>query len=110
MNYNIILEDVYICKNDIERVEDNKLKKFSNFSDEKIFNSRIYDFMDISHNSLLSLVDITKYILKYIQANNLNNKKTIKLDLKLKNLFDINDIDHITYLNIQKHIYKLSIV
>ena len=107
MNYNIILEDVYICKTDIETLKDNKLNKSS---DKKIFNSRIYDFMDISHNTLLSLVDITKYILKYIQTNNLNNKKLIKLDLKLKNLFDINDIDNITYLNIQKHIYKLSIV
>ena len=64
-------------------------------------------FIGIKKGTLISRIEVTREINKYIRTNNLENgvcKHKINPDNKLSTLFKLNDNDELTYYNIQKYI------
>ena len=111
MDSRVILESINICKKNLkQKKQDNKIFNKKNLEQKKQATDKLCEFMDISY---ISNLEVTRYILYYIELNNLQskvNKKYIILDNKLKNLFDIQDNYEITYFNIQKYIKNLFII
>lgn len=115
MSYNILLESVKHCKQilDTKKTEIILSNKASQIEYKRRVTTSTCDFMDISYNTCVSNIDVTKYLLNYVEINNLRSQKnhnSIIPDNKLKNLFNIYDNSEISYLNIQKYISKLFIV
>ena len=113
MDSNIILESIKNCKNDLEYTKhDHKTFNKNNTKSIKPIVYKLCEFMDISYNIHKSNIEVTQYILNYIELNSLQsrlNKKYIIPEDKLKNLFNIQDDSEITYFNIQKYIKYLFI-
>ena len=108
-----IIECIDICKKLLD--EKNLKDKVLNNKNSKEFHMvkatiNLYDFMNKIYYTNISQIEILEYILNYIKINHLqdkNNPKYIILDEKLKNLFNIQDKESITYFNIQKYICSL---
>jgi chromatin remodeling complex protein RSC6 len=78
-----------------------KFIKPANISDELAL------FIGIKKGTLISRIEVTRSINKYIRTNNLVNsvnKHKINPDNKLSTLFKLNDGDELTYYKIQKYI------
>jgi len=66
-------------------------------------------FLNKEQGTKMARTDVTKSIIEYINANNLQfseNKQVIVPDDKLKNLLGTNDKEEVTYFNLQKYMNK----
>ena len=99
-------------KNLHKQVEKNKLKgnkKPSGFAKPTKVSKELCDFLNKDKATEMARTEVTQYIIKYIQENNLqnpNNKKIINPDDKLKKLLEIKETDELNYFNIQKYMNK----
>jgi chromatin remodeling complex protein RSC6 len=68
---------------------------------------RLSVFLGKEKGTEMTRIEVTREIYKYIRLNNLDNnqhKTIINPDIKLSNLFGLNNGDELTYFNIQKYI------
>jgi len=91
----------------------NRLKgnrKASGFAVPGKISKELCTFMNKEEGAEVARTEVTKYIIKYIEDNQLKNpenKKEILPDNALKSLLDLkNPKDGVTYFNIQKYMNK----
>ena len=68
-----------------------------------------YEFMGKPTGTKVARTEVTKYIIDYIDKNELkksDNRKCINPDDKLSSLLNVSDKDELTYFNIQKYMNK----
>lgn len=86
-----------------------KVKLNVGFNIQRKITQELTNFMKLKEN-ITTLNDATKYIMDYISSNklqditNINTRKYINLDVPLKQLFNIQTNEKITYFNIHKYI------
>ena len=86
-----------------------KVKLDVGFNIQCKITQELTNFMKLKE-SITTLNDATKYIMDYISSNKLqditdiNTRKYINLDVQLKQLFNIQTNERITYFNIHKYI------
>jgi chromatin remodeling complex protein RSC6 len=83
-------------------------KQPSGFAKPCKVSKELCEFMNKSEGSEIARTEVTKYLIEYVKNNNLvniNNKKIILPDNKLKTLLGI-DEQELTYFNIQKYMNK----
>ena len=108
----------------LQKILNKKNKKNKNLSKKgitkkKIVPKKICDFFNLNSDVLMSRIEVTKKIYKYIKENNLKynkDKRIILPDKKLRNLFeleeitnkdlDINDKTILTVYTLQTYIKK----
>lgn len=93
-----------------------KSKKLSGFAVPTEISDELCDFMKKDKNQLVARTEVTRYIIKYVKDNNLQNKENgqiINPDDDLKKLLNVGENDKLTYFNIQKfmnrHFHKSSL-
>lgn len=92
-------------KTEKEEKKTKRARKPSGFAKEGKISEDLCAFMGIVEGSLVARTEVTKFVIEYIKNNNLQdleNKKKINPDNKLKTLLSIGDKDELTYFNIQK--------
>tara|TARA_B110001450_G_scaffold257029_1_gene290432 strand:+ start:1855 stop:2364 length:510 start_codon:yes stop_codon:yes gene_type:complete len=99
-------------KNLHKQVEKNKQKgnkKPSGFAKPTKVSEELCEFLNKDKATEMARTEVTQFIIKYIQDNNLqnpDNKKIINPDNKLKKLLEIKETDELNYFNIQKYMNK----
>ena len=99
-------------KNLNKQVEKNKQKgnkKPSGFAKPTKVSEELCEFLNKDKATEMARTEVTQFIIKYIQDNNLqnpDNKKIINPDNKLKKLLEIKETDELNYFNIQKYMNK----
>jgi len=81
----------------------------SGFAKPTKVTKELCEFMNKKEGSEIARTEVTSTLSNYIKTNNLqniNNKKIILPDEKLKFLLGINDGEELTYFNIQKYMNK----
>ena len=81
----------------------------SGFANPSKISEQLCDFMKIPNGSEMARTDVTKYIIKYIKDNKLQNKDNAKMinpNQTLKSLLDVKEGDPLTYFNIQRYMNK----
>ena len=84
-------------------------RKASGFAVPSKISKDLCKFMGKPEGSEMARTEVTKYIIQYIQNNNLpdkNNKKVIKPDNALKSLLALKPEDEVTYFNLQRYMNK----
>ena len=77
---------------------------------KKTVPSSVTKLLSLPDNIKLSRSAIVKHMYKYIEDNNLrevNDTRTINPNKELKELFNLNDDEQLSFYNIQTHIKKL---
>lgn len=92
-----------------------KFVVYDNTNSDKsiIFSPNIYEFMNTSLDVKLTMLDIIKYIIEYININqlqNIENTNNIIPDIKLKNLLGITETEKLTNYNILKYINRELVI
>ena len=89
--------------------------KLSGFALPTTISDELSVFMNREKNELVARTEVTRYIIKYIKDNKLQNKENgqiIEPNHELKTLLNVGDEDKLTYFNIQKfmnpHFHKCS--
>lgn len=89
--------------------------KLSGFALPTAISEELSEFMSKEKNELVARTDVTRYIIKYVKENDLQNKENgqiINPNDKLKKLLNVGEDDKLTYFNIQKfmnrHFHKVS--
>jgi len=101
-------------KHKIEKPATLKTKKApSGFAKPTKVTKELCDFMDKPEGTEIARTEVTKVLVKYIKANNLqeqtvDSKNKIVPDDKLKNLLGLNvdETNDLTFFNIQKYMNK----
>lgn len=81
----------------------------SGFANPTKISEQLCDFMKIPNGSEMARTDVTKYIIKYIKENELQNKENAKMidpNQTLKSLLDVKENEPLTYFNIQRYMNK----
>ena len=86
-------------------------KKPTGFASPSNVTSEICNFMNVPEGTKLARTEVTKFLIKYIKENQLQNpsqKKEIKPDKALRSLLDIknNSNEPLTYFNLQSKMNK----
>ncbi len=79
----------------------------SKFCMQTKISDKLSEFLGIEKGIKTTRVNVTREINKYIRLNNLQDKQNkflINPDIKIANLFGLNNGDELTHLNIQKYI------
>jgi chromatin remodeling complex protein RSC6 len=79
--------------------------KPSGFALPTSISDELCTFMNKEKNELVARTDVTRYIIKYVKENALQNKENgqiIEPNAELKTLLNVGDEDKLTYFNIQK--------
>jgi len=80
-----------------------KESKQNGLTKEYLLSDKLCIFLKIEKKSKMSRAEVTKRLLEYVKENNLGNKREIKLDERLK---EIIDEEEVTYFTIQKSMNK----
>jgi chromatin remodeling complex protein RSC6 len=83
------------------------LRARSKFMIPNCITDDLASFLGKDKDTKMTRIEITREINKYIMANHLQDKmitKNINPDAKLKTLFNLNDMDELTFFNLQKYI------
>lgn len=84
-------------------------KKPSGFANPTKVTKELCEFMNKQEGTQIARTDVTKALISYIKANNLqnkDNKKIILPDQKLQFLLGIKQEEQLTYFNLQKYMNK----
>lgn len=89
--------------------------KLSGFALPTPISDELSVFMNKEKNELVARTDVTRYIIKYVKENGLQNKENgqiIEPNDELKSLLNVGEGDKLTYFNIQKfmncHFHKCA--
>jgi DNA topoisomerase-1 len=84
-------------------------KKPSGFANPTKVTKELCEFMNKQEGTQIARTEVTRALISYIKANNLqnkDNKKIILPDQKLQFLLGINKEEELTYFNLQKYMNK----
>ena len=84
-------------------------KKPSGFANPTKVTKELCEFMNKQEGTQIARTEVTRALISYIKANNLQNKENKKIilpDEKLKFLLGINQEQELTYFNLQKYMNK----
>jgi chromatin remodeling complex protein RSC6 len=84
-------------------------KKPSGFAHPTKVTKELCEFMNKEEGTQIARTEVTRALISYIKANNLQNKlnkKIILPDEKLQFLLGINEEQELTYFNLQKYMNK----
>jgi chromatin remodeling complex protein RSC6 len=84
-------------------------KKPSGFANPTKVTKELCEFMNKQEGTQIARTEVTRALISYIKANNLQNKlnkKIILPDEKLQFLLGINQEQELTYFNLQKYMNK----
>jgi len=84
-------------------------KKPSGFANPTKVTKELCEFMNKQEGTQIARTEVTRALISYIKANNLQNKSNKKIilpDEKLKFLLGINPEQELTYFNLQKYMNK----
>lgn len=84
-------------------------KKPSGFANPTKVTKELCEFMNKEEGTQIARTEVTKALISYIKANNLQNKANKKIilpDEKLQFLLGINQEQELTYFNLQKYMNK----
>ena len=96
-------------KKDATKKQSKGNRKPSGFAEAAPISNDLCDFMGKNHGTNMARTEVTKFICNYIRQNslaNIENKREIKPDNKLKSLLGTDDGTIITYFNIQRYMNK----
>ena len=80
-------------------------KKPSGFAQASLVSNDLCDFLGKAPGATVARTEVTKFVCNYIRQNdltNVENKRVIKPDIKLKSLLGVDDYTVVTYFNIQR--------
>ena len=101
-----VKKEVKQLKKEISKKRGAKGKPKSGFAKPTNVSNKLCEFMIKPSGTEIARTEVTKYLIKYIQTNNLQNpenKQIITPDDKLKQLLGITEKDELTYFNLQKY-------
>lgn len=104
-----VKKEVKQLKKDNEKKKARQKKKPSGFAKPSKITHELCEFMTKPTGTEIARTEVTKYLINYIQSNNLQNpenKKIITPDDKLKTLLEIDETVELTYFNLQKFMNK----
>ena len=84
-------------------------KKPSGFANPTKVTKELCEFMNKQEGTQIARTEVTRALISYIKANNLQNKSNKKIilpDQKLQFLLGINEEQELTYFNLQKYMNK----
>ena len=84
-------------------------KKPSGFANPTKVTKELCEFMNKQEGTQIARTEVTRALISYIKANNLQNKSNKKIilpDEKLQFLLGINEEQELTYFNLQKYMNK----
>ena len=84
-------------------------KKPSGFANPTKVTKELCEFMNKQEGTQIARTEVTRALISYIKANNLQNKENKKIilpDEKLKFLLGINQEQELTYFNLQQYMNK----
>ena len=84
-------------------------KKPSGFANPTKVTKELCEFMNKQEGTQIARTEVTRALISYIKANNLQNKSNKKIilpDEKLQYLLGINEELELTYFNLQKYMNK----
>jgi DNA topoisomerase-1 len=84
-------------------------KKPSGFANPTKVTKELCEFMNKQEGTQIARTEVTRALISYIKANNLQNKENKKIilpDQKLQFLLGINKEEELTYFNLQKYMNK----
>lgn len=93
----------------LDKYKQRKPKKPSGFAKPSKISKHLCDFMNVPEGTETARTDVTRYVIKYIKDNNLqdeDNKKKIIPDEILHNLLENKSDEEVTYFNLQKFMNK----
>ena len=100
-----INKEIKGLKKDAEKNKNKGNRKPSGFAKPQRVSNELCDFMKKPAGTEVARTEVTKYIIKYIKDNSLQddgNKKIIMPDTNLIKLFGDHNEPHVTYFNLQK--------
>jgi chromatin remodeling complex protein RSC6 len=86
---------------------DGCVRKLSGFAVPTALSKELCDFLGLASDTMLARTEVTRMLTKYIKDNGLqveSDKRTIKPDVKLRDLLKLKDGETLTYFNLQTHI------
>jgi chromatin remodeling complex protein RSC6 len=89
-----------------KKAKNKKKRKLSGFAKPLNVTNDLCKFMGKGKGTKMARTEVTKYLIKYIKDNNLQNnenKKNIIPDKRLKHLLKLKKQDELTYFNLQKY-------
>ena len=92
-------------KKDVVKKQSKGPRKPSGFAAASPISEELCDFMGKERGTTIARTDVTKFICSYIEQHslaNVDNKRVIKPDDKLKSLLGTDDETVVTYFNIQR--------
>ena len=96
-------------KKTAEKSKNKGNKKPSGFANPSKVTKELCEFMNKEEGTQIARTEVTRALISYIKANNLQNKSNKKIilpDEKLKFLLGINEEQELTYFNLQKYMNK----
>ena len=96
-------------KKTAEKSKNKGNKKPSGFANPSKVTKELCEFMNKEEGTQIARTEVTRALISYIKANNLQNKSNKKIilpDEKLKFLLGINQEQELTYFNLQKYMNK----
>lgn len=104
-----VKKEVKQIKKENSKKKERQKKKPSGFAKPSKITHELCEFMTKPEGTEIARTEVTKYLIKYIKENKLQNstnKRIITPDDKLKSLLEIDDSIELTYFNLQKFMNK----
>ena len=104
-----VTKELNIANKIIEKNKNRPKRKPSGFAVKSMISEDLRKFMGIEKGEMCARTDVTKFLIKYIKENNLQNKsdkRIIEPDDKLQSLLEVPDGDIITYFSLQKYMNR----
>lgn len=101
-----VKKEIKGLKKEQEKNKQKTKRKPSGFAEPTMISNDLCEFMHLDPGSKMARTEVTKFVCSYIKQHNLDNKRVINPDNKLKSLLGTEEDEEITYFNIQRHMNK----
>jgi|TARA_B110000483_G_C18203818_1_gene546596 chromatin remodeling complex protein RSC6 len=101
-----VVKELILANKIIEKNKNKAKRKPSGFALKTHISDDLCNFMGLSKGEMCARTDVTKFVIKYIKAHNLQNaqdKRIIEPNEELQSLLQVPDDVELTYFTIQKH-------
>ena len=101
-----VVKELNAANKIIEKANNKPKRKPSGFALKVSISDDLKNFMSLNKDDMVARTEVTKFLIKYIKEQNLQNptdRRIIECDDKLKTLLKVPDGDTLTYFNIQRY-------
>lgn len=101
-----VVKELNAANKIIEKANNKPKRKPSGFALKVSISDDLKNFMSLNKDDMVARTEVTKFLIKYIKEQNLQNptdRRIIECDDKLKKLLKVPDGDTLTYFNIQRY-------